>query len=110
MMSGKQLVLPCQYQTCFGSSAVGSVTLSMHDAYNCTFLLNLKRSAFDEILSETVHKKETLLSFDVDEGRYSATLTSQNDFHHLKIFPMLNFSRESGKFWVVDSLSSRCVS
>ena len=109
-MSGKQLVLPRRYRTCFGSSVVGSVTLSMHGAYNRTFLSNLKRSAFGEILSKVVCKKETLLLSDADEGRYSATLTSQSDFRHLKLSPMLKFSRESGKFWVVDSLSSHCVS
>jgi len=84
--------------------------LSMHGAYNRTFLPNLQRSAFGEILFEVVLKKETLPLFDTDEGRHSSTLTSQNDFHHLKLSLMLNLSMALGKFWVVDSLSSRCAS
>jgi hypothetical protein len=94
----------------FRASTVGGGTPLLCDAHDYTSLPKPKGSAFGEIFSEVVRKKETLLSSDAEEGRYSATLTSQNDFRHLNLSPMLNFSRESGKFWVVDSLSSRCVS
>jgi hypothetical protein len=90
-------------------SKVDGGTPLLCGAHDYTSLPKPKGSAFSEIFSEVVRKKETLLSSDANEGQYLATLTSQNDFLHLKLLSMLNFSRESGKFWVVDSLSSHCA-
>ena len=81
----------------FRVSTVDDGTPLLYDAHDYTSLLKLKGSTFGEIFSEAIHKKETLLSSNVDKGHYSVTLTSQNDFHHLNIFPMSNFSRELGK-------------
>jgi hypothetical protein len=60
----------------FHTSVIDGGTPLLCGAHEYTFLPKPKGSAFGKIVLEVVYKKETLLSSDADEGRYSATLTS----------------------------------
>jgi hypothetical protein len=57
--------------------------LSMCDTYNHTFLLKPKESAFKKLFLGAIFIKEILLSFDAEECRHLAALTSHTIFSTL---------------------------